>query len=187
MGTEVHNLTETLLSVGLEPLEESDHQILVHLARRVQATRSIDRLLGERMDLRERLADRLAAIGGSWTFLAGFAVFLLAWIVLNGALLSGGAFDPYPFVFLNFLLSILGAVQAPLILMSQNRQAAKDRLATALDYAVNLKAEMSIAELHRKLDVVQGLLDRSHAAEHMLPAPFREYMSASMQVVASHR
>ena len=171
MGTEVHNLTETLLSAGLEPLAESDHQILVHLARRVQATRSIDRLLGERMGLRERLADRLAAIGGSWSFLAGFAVFLLAWIALNGALLSGRAFDPYPFVFLNFLLSILGAVQAPLILMSQNRQAAKDRLATALDYAVNLKAEMSIAELHRKLDQIQAQVARTSTSERMLASP----------------
>jgi len=171
MGTEVHTLTETLLSAGLEPLEESDHQILVHLARRVQATRSIDRLLGERMGLRERLADRLAAIGGSWSFLAGFAVFLLAWIALNGALLSGRSFDPYPFVFLNFLLSILGAVQAPLILMSQNRQAAKDRLATALDYAVNLKAEMSIAELHRKLDQIQARTKYASTPEPLLATP----------------
>ena len=171
MGSEVHNLTETLLSAGLEPLEESDHQILVHLARRVQATRGIDRLLGEPMGLRERLADRLAAIGGSWSFLAGFAVFLLAWIVLNGALLSGRAFDPYPFVFLNFLLSILGAVQAPLILMSQNRQAAKDRLATALDYAVNLKAEMSIAQLHHKLDQIQAQTEATTTTERLLASP----------------
>jgi uncharacterized membrane protein len=171
MRTEVHNLTETLLSAGLEPLEESDQQILVRIARRVQASRSIDSLLGERVGLRERLADRLAAIGGSWSFLAGFATVLLVWIAINGTLLSGRAFDPYPFVFLNFLLSILGAVQAPLILMSQNRQAAKDRLATALDYAVNLKAEMSIAELQRKLDQIQAQIGRTSTTERMLASP----------------
>ena len=106
----------------------------------------------------QRLADQVAAVGGSWGFIAGFGVFLAAWVALNALLLVEHSFDPYPFVFLNLLLSMLAALQAPIIMMSQNRQAAKDRLAAALDYEVNVKAEISIAQLHDKIDHLQERL-----------------------------
>ena len=104
----------------------------------------------------QRLADRVAAVGGSWTFLAWFAIVLVAWAGLNLALMRfNAAFDPYPFIFLNLMLSMLAAVQAPVIMMSQNRQAAKDRQDAEHDYIVNLRAELEIMHLHDKLDALR--------------------------------
>jgi len=105
----------------------------------------------------QRLADQVAGIGGSWGFIIGFGVALTAWMGVNW-LLSGAAFDPYPFIFLNLLLSMLAAIQAPLIMMSQNRQAAKDRKAAESDFVVNLRAELEIMHLHDKLDDISEAL-----------------------------
>lgn len=101
--------------------------------------------------LGDRLADQVARFGGSWTFIGLFALVLVGWAVLNTLALRH-PFDPYPFIFLNLMLSMLAAVQAPIIMMSQNRQAAKDRAQADSDYQVNLKAEMEIMALHDKLD-----------------------------------
>jgi uncharacterized membrane protein/uncharacterized membrane protein YeaQ/YmgE (transglycosylase-associated protein family) len=98
----------------------------------------------------QRVADAVAEFGGSWTFLSLFAAFLLGWILLNTK--EGPEWDPYPFILLNLLLSCLAAIQAPVIMMSQNRQASKDRQAAQLDYEVNLKSEMEVMSLHTKLD-----------------------------------
>ncbi|QJR34171.1 DUF1003 domain-containing protein [Gemmatimonas groenlandica] len=107
--------------------------------------------------LGQRLADRIAVFGGSWTFILLFLAFLLAWAVLNTEILGprNQAFDPYPYIFLNLFLSMLAALQAPVIMMSQNRQSQRDRLHAANDYAVNLKAEIEIRELHEKLDALR--------------------------------
>ena len=99
-----------------------------------------------------RLADAIARVGGSWTFILASIAFLLFWIMANVWLLGQETFDPYPFVFLNLVLSMLAALQAPIIMMSQNRQAARDRIDAAHDYEVNLKAEIEIMALHEKLD-----------------------------------
>lgn len=99
-----------------------------------------------------RVADAVARIGGSWSFIIAFIVFLVAWALLNSVLLTREAFDPYPYIFLNLVLSMLAAIQAPVIMMSQNRQAERDRAAAAHDYEVNLKAEIEIMALHEKLD-----------------------------------
>jgi uncharacterized membrane protein len=103
----------------------------------------------------ERLADRVASFGGSWTFMMLFATVLLLWVALNSLMLSK-AFDPYPYILLNLFLSMLASIQAPIIMMSQNRQAAKDRLDAAHDYEVNLKAEIEIMALHEKLDEMRS-------------------------------
>lgn len=102
----------------------------------------------------ERLADRMAAFGGSWTFILFFLAFLAAWAFLNTEVLGPrrSAFDPYPYIFLNLFLSMLAALQAPVIMMSQNRQAARDRIDAQNDYHVNLNAEMQIRDIHEKLD-----------------------------------
>lgn len=100
----------------------------------------------------QRVADRVAAFGGSWTFILIFMGVLIGWIILNGVLLVTKPFDPYPFILLNLFLSMLAALQAPIIMMSQNRQAVKDRLNAEHDYEVNLKAELEIEQLHVKLD-----------------------------------
>ena len=100
----------------------------------------------------ERLADSIARIGGSWSFIIAFLLFLLLWTGGNAYLLAREAFDPYPFIFLNLILSMRAAIQAPVIMMSQNRQTARDRLDAAHDYEVNLKAEIEIMALHEKMD-----------------------------------
>ena len=112
----------------------------------------------------ERVADRVAEFGGSWRFIILFAVLLVLWLSVNSAALLWSPFDPYPFILLNLVLSFLAALQAPIILMSQNRQEAKDRLRAEHDYAVNLKAELEIRHVTAKLDQLvthqwQRLLD----------------------------
>jgi uncharacterized membrane protein len=102
----------------------------------------------------QRLADKVAEFGGSWIFISLFCLFLVVWAGLNLAL-AARAFDPYPFIFLNLMLSMLAAIQAPIIMMSQNRQAVRDRLDAAHDYEVNLKAEIEIMALHEKLDALR--------------------------------
>ncbi|KQZ06270.1 hypothetical protein ASD21_01140 [Caulobacter sp. Root1455] len=104
----------------------------------------------------DRLADSVAAVGGSWTFIGGFSLGLVLWIGLNVALRPWRlSFDPYPFIFLNLILSTVAAIQAPVIMMSQNRQAMKDRLNAEHDYLVNLRAELEIMRLHTKLDALR--------------------------------
>lgn len=104
----------------------------------------------------QRLADRVAAVGGSWAFIGGFSAVLALWVIVNLALMPfHRAFDPYPFIFLNLVLSTLAAIQAPIIMMSQNRQATKDREAAEHDYVVNLRAELEIMRLHDKLDALR--------------------------------
>lgn len=105
----------------------------------------------------QRLADKVAAFGGSWTFIIIFVGILLSWVALNSVVLAKqhDAFDPYPYILLNLVLSMLAAIQAPVIMMSQNRQAAKDRLDAAHDYEVNMKAELEISALHSKLDALR--------------------------------
>jgi len=100
----------------------------------------------------DRLADRIAVFGGSWAFLILFALFITAWIGMNSFVLFQRPVDPYPFILLNLLLSCLAAIQAPIIMMSQNRQEAKDRLRSQHDYQINLKAELEIRHLHEKID-----------------------------------
>ena len=116
----------------------------------------------------DRLADRVAKVGGSWTFLGGFALVMLGWIAVN-LLLARWAFDPFPFIFLNLMLSTLAAIQAPVILMSQNRQAARDRQAAEHDYRVNLRAELEIMRLHDRLRLSEGQLQRIEAALAVSP------------------
>lgn len=113
----------------------------------------------EKLGLGERLADRVAAFGGSWVFILCFGLILLTWILVNSEVLARWhrAFDPYPYILLNLFLSMLAAIQAPVIMMSQNRQAAKDRLQARHDYEVNLRAETEIAALHDKLDALREL------------------------------
>ena len=132
-------------------LDEDERRVLDRTAARRPTTRDTNEAFADKLSFGDRLADRVASFGGSWTFISAFGVFLAVWAGLNLAL-GRGAFDPYPFIFLNLMLSMLAAIQAPIIMMSQNRQSAKDRLDAANDYQVNLKAEIEIMALHEKLD-----------------------------------
>ena len=117
---------------------------------RSRATRNPNEVIEERLTLGDRLADRLATFGGSWKFILIFSALLIVWMIVNSLL--GTPFDPYPFILLNLVLSSLAALQAPVIMMSQNRADAKDRIRAELDYRVNVKAETEVAELHQKID-----------------------------------
>jgi uncharacterized membrane protein len=119
---------------------------------RSQVTRNVNVEVEERLTLGQRLADRVAAFGGSWPFILVFCAVMILWIAVNTWLLAENAFDAYPYQALNLILSMLAAIQAPIIMMSQNRQASKDRLQADLDYRVNLKAELEVAHLHKKVD-----------------------------------
>ena len=120
----------------------------------IPVLRDLNRAFDAELTFGERLADRVAAFGGSWTFIIVFGFTLAAWITLNSYVLRPGAhaFDPYPYILLNLVLSMLAAIQAPVIMMSQNRQAAKDRLQATLDYEVNRRTELEIAKLRAQLD-----------------------------------
>jgi uncharacterized membrane protein len=119
---------------------------------RTQVTRNVNIEAEEQLTLGQRLADRVAAFGGSWPFILVFVAVMALWIGVNTWVLAEGTFDPYPYILLNLVLSMLAVLQAPIILMSQNRQAAKDRLQAEVDYRINLKAELEVAHLHRKVD-----------------------------------
>jgi len=147
-GHYVHALLESekgeLSSLEQEVVESMrEHELL---------SENVDAEFEQQWSLGERMADRIASFGGSWTFLILFGLFLALWVALNSAVLIWRPLDPYPFIFLNLLLSCLAAIQAPVIMMSQNRQEAKDRLRSQHDYQVNLKAELEIRHLHEKVD-----------------------------------
>lgn len=138
-----------------ERLNEHQRRVLKRAKARQTIARDTNAGFSQTLTFGQRLADRVASIGGSWSFIIGFGVVLAVWVGLNG-LLAARAFDPYPFIFLNLLLSMLAAIQAPVIMMSQNRQAMKDRLDAGHDYEVNLKAEIEIIALHDKLDQMRN-------------------------------
>lgn len=138
-------------------LSERERRVLQHIAEGMHISRNTNAEFDESLTLGQRLADRIATFGGSWTFILVFLGVLGAWVVLNSVILAraGRPFDPYPYILLNLFLSMLASLQAPIILMSQNRQAAKDRLDAAHDYEVNLKAELEVMALHEKLDTLR--------------------------------
>ena len=132
-------------------LAEAERRVIESASARRPVSRDVNAGFNTASTFGERLADRVASFGGSWVFISLFGLCLFVWTGLN-LLLRKEAFDPYPFIFLNLVLSMLAAVQAPIIMMSQNRQATRDRLDAANDYQVNLKAEIEIMALHEKLD-----------------------------------
>jgi uncharacterized membrane protein len=151
-----------LLTVVGRRLRATDELLRTHVAKNVNEEEE------EMMTFGERLADRVAAFGGSWTFIIFFGFILLSWVALNTIALHDRGFDPYPYILLNLFLSMIASLQAPVIMMSQNRQGSKDRLKADLDYEVNLKAELEVAQLHNKVDKIyeemQAQFDRVQKA-----------------------
>ena len=135
-----------------ENLTELERRVLQSAADGKPVSQNINESIAGIQDAGDRLADAIARIGGSWTFILSFIAFLILWIGANWWLLGLDSFDPYPFIFLNLVLSMIAALQAPVIMMSQNRQATRDRIDATHDYEVNLKAEIEIMALHEKLD-----------------------------------
>ena len=141
-----------LLQIELEKLPPAEREIVERFVSRGRAARNIEREFEEQLTLGERVADQVAAFGGSWKFILIFVALMSAWMILNTFALHLRAFDPYPYILLNLALSCLAALQAPIIMMSQNRAAEKDRWHAENDYQVNVKAELEIMQLHEKLN-----------------------------------
>jgi uncharacterized membrane protein len=150
-------LAKRMLRREWDNLSPRERRVIGAVLKRVAVSHNTDREFRESRTYGERLSDRIAALGGSWGFIIAFLLLLAAWVGLNTAILGPRreAFDPYPYILLNLFLSTLAALQAPVILMSQNRQAARDRLEAKHDYEVNLKAELEVRLLHEKIDLLR--------------------------------
>lgn len=170
----------------LENLLSPEARDLIEDLRPMTVSDDVYGEIDEHASLGDRLADRLALFAGSWGFIIFFGLVMLVWIMLN-SLLGKDAFDPFPFILLNLTLSTLAALQAPVILMSQNRQATKDRAMAENDYQVNLKSELEIADLHRKLD---GMIDIIGAQTRMINALVtarHQELTATVRTIEQHR
>jgi uncharacterized membrane protein len=149
------DIAARLLGAPYGSLDERTQKVARHVAERRHIARDLPKESGIASTRGGRAADAVARFGGSWVFIALFALTLVVWVVLNSWILvkHDTSFDPYPYILLNLFLSMLAAIQAPIILMSQNRQAEKDRVNAEHDYEVNLKAELEIMLLHDKVDL----------------------------------
>ena len=135
-------------------LEEKDEEEILDLLINEPITIDVDKENDSKMTIGEKMADKFSAIAGSWTFIIIFCLFLIIWIIINGFLLTSKAVDPYPFILLNLLLSCLASLQAPIIMMSQNRQAKKDSIRNKNDYRTDLKSELILESLHDDLEEI---------------------------------
>jgi uncharacterized membrane protein len=135
---------------------EIEERVRKALDERKTVTRDVETEYEEKLTIGQRLADLVATFGGSWGFIVAFAAAMTVWMLINTFVLDDEAFDPFPYILLNLALSTLAAIQAPVIMMSQNRKAAKDRALSEHEYEVNLKAEIEIGQIHKKLDELRG-------------------------------
>jgi uncharacterized membrane protein len=147
-----HKYVERLLEDEKGELTQLEKQVLESLRDQEILSQNPETEFDANLTLGQRAADRIADFGGSWIFIGIFALVMLCWMLLNSWVLAARPFDPYPYILLNLVLSCLAAVQAPVIMMSQNRQEARDRQRSLHDYQVNLKAELEIRHLHQKID-----------------------------------
>lgn len=146
------NYIQKYLTEQIGELHESEHKVLNSLIDHKSILKKIKKEEKQKTTYGQKIADKVAKFGGSWTFIISFAVFLFIWISLNAFWLANKGFDPYPFILLNLILSCIAAMQAPVIMMSQNRQEEKDRSRSKKDYMINLKSEIEIRMLHEKID-----------------------------------
>ncbi|MDX8434160.1 MULTISPECIES: DUF1003 domain-containing protein [Mesorhizobium] len=152
MNKTIDDLANRWLKRRLDGLGQIESRVLQSALDRTTISKDTNKAVAFHQTFGDRVADTIARIGGSWSFILTFVAFLILWTCGNVWLLSRAAFDPYPFIFLNLVLSMIAALQAPVIMMSQNRQTERDRIDAAHDYEVNLKAEIEIMALHEKLD-----------------------------------
>ncbi len=141
-----------LMEKDLGELDELEQKVVSSLRDNALLSENINEEYEQTLTFGDRIADKVAEFGGSWKFIIWFAVVLAVWITVNTVLVIAGPFDPYPFILLNLVLSLLAAIQAPIIMMSQNRQEDRDRIRAENDYQVNLKSEMEVRLINEKLD-----------------------------------
>lgn len=173
MTDKMKELAAKVLGKEWEKVTKQERRVLHAIAERIHVSRRVQDDLDESITFGQRLADHVAALGGSWSFIILFFVALIGWMVLNSVILVTRAFDPYPYILLNLVLSCLASIQAPVILMSQNRQGMKDREHAEHDYEVNLKAEIEIMQLHDKIEMLREremarMLEMLESQNHLL-------------------
>lgn len=157
MSADPERVVRRLLGDQWQHLSSQEREVVIRIAHRV---RNPEQEFHDRRTFGERASDTIAAFGGSWPFILLFFAVLLTWTLLNTKLLGPlRAFDPYPFIFLNLLLSMLAAIQAPIIMMSQNRAAERDRLAAEVDHEVNVRAELAVRDIDRRLRHLESHMD----------------------------
>ncbi|WP_294190745.1 DUF1003 domain-containing protein [uncultured Sphingomonas sp.] len=176
----LHVIVGRLIGKTPAALDAEEQRVLATMQEKRPVSRDAADVADDVATFGDRLSDKVAAVGGSWSFIIAFSAVLVGWMLLNSDVLThwGHAFDPYPYIFLNLMLSTLAAVQAPIIMMSQNRQAAKDRLAARLDYEVNLRTELEMLRLHDKIDLavaarLDEVLEQLRGAPATQPASLR--------------
>ncbi len=146
------DFVHSILTEEKGTLSEFEKEVLDSIVEKDILSKNVDASYETKASWGERLSDRIAQFGGSWPFIIIFLSFIVIWMGINVVILANPSFDPYPFILLNLVLSCIAAIQAPVIMMSQNRQEAKDRIRSMHDYQVNLKAEVEIRRLHDKMD-----------------------------------
>lgn len=153
------NLASALFNRTFKELDETQQHVIQSIANREPIAANPEAAEAETLTFGQRVADRVSEFGGSWFFIITFVTIMLAWVLANTLWFAKAeAFDPYPFILLNLVLSTLAALQAPIIMMSQNRQSTKDRVASRLNYEVSLKTDIEIMQLHQKLDELTQLI-----------------------------
>ena len=152
LGKFRRDYVKEVLQEEIGELSTLDHEVIESLQEHEILSSDISKQFERKLTFGERLSDSIAAFGGSWTFIIFFSVVLFLWVMVNSFILATRAFDPYPYILMNLVLSALAALQAPVIMMSQNRSEARDRLRGENDYKINLKAELEIRHLHEKID-----------------------------------
>lgn len=160
----VKTTTPRLTEKDWSALTASERKEIENVLQRMSGVRDVNQEYVDHRTLGQRAADGIASVAGSWTFIIIFLGILLVWAFLNTEFLGPRheAFDPYPYVFLNLVLSMLAAVQAPIIMMSQNRQSSRDRLDAEIDHEVNLRAELAIQSLHERIQILEQKLEETN-------------------------
>jgi uncharacterized membrane protein len=170
---------ENVLTGEIGRLDKVEHEVVEAIAKHEIVSENIDITEDEQLTFGQRLADRVATFGGSWEFIILFSLIIFFWIVVNSVFFVKKGFDPYPYILLNLILSCIAALQAPVIMMSQNRRDTKDRKRNEHDYKVNLKAELEIRMLHDKIDQLMSFQTQKIMELQEMQMDYLEELSAS--------
>jgi uncharacterized membrane protein len=160
MAYSINRLLTKLINKNKSSLSAEEQEVITSVVESSAIVQDVNVLFEEDSNFGNRLSDKIAALGGSWTFIIIFSLVVCSWMLANSYWLGSAGFDPYPYILLNLLLSSLAAFQAPIIMMTQNRQSKKDRIETSENFKVSLKSDLEIMAIHQKVDEILAKLDR---------------------------
>lgn len=176
------NYLMQLIRAENDDISSVEQQVVEAITGNKILSEDIEPIIDNQLSIGQRAADKIAEFGGSWKFIISFFVVLIAWIAMNAWFLGRQPFDPYPFILLNLILSCLAAIQAPIIMMSQNRVEQKDRMRSENDYKVNLKAELEIKLLHEKIDHLTFIQSRRMLEVQQIEVDYLEDILEKMDI-----